>query len=76
MMRYLNEYMSYNTKAGDWETKAPREVFLQLKEFNYQPQPIVTSITNNYIMLLVSLMAWLMLVVLIINRAATKINIL
>lgn len=47
MMRYLNEYMSYHTKAGDWDTKVTRDVFTKLKPFTYQPLTV-----NQYFQLL------------------------
>ena len=74
MMRYLNEYMSFNTKAGDWETKAPREVYLGLKKFRYEPPPAVSAVFENYSLLLTSLAVWLAIACFIINLSSKKLK--
>lgn len=76
MMRYLNEYMSYNNKPGDWDTKAPREVFLQLKKFNYQPRSLWDAIRADYSLLLMSLLLWLLLSVVLVQWSSRKINVI
>jgi ABC-2 type transport system permease protein len=76
MMRYLNEYMSYNNKPGDWDTKAPREVFLQLKKFNYQPPSLWASVRRDYGLLLLSLVVWMILAVLLVQWSSRKMNML
>jgi ABC-2 type transport system permease protein len=74
MMRYLNEYMSYNNKSGDWDTKAPREVFLQLKKFNYQPMSLWASVRRDYGVLLLSLLFWMALAVVVVQWSSRKMN--
>ncbi|MGB4771625.1 MAG: DUF3526 domain-containing protein [Chitinophagaceae bacterium] len=76
MMRYLNEYMSYNNKPGDWDTKAPREVFLQLKKFNFQPRPLWVSVRVDYGLLLLSLLVWVVLSVILVQWSSGKTNLL
>ena len=76
MMRYLNEYMSYNNKSGDWDTKAPREVFLQLKKFNYQAPSLLESVRTDYGLLLLSLLFWVLLSALLVQWSSRKINLL
>jgi ABC-2 type transport system permease protein len=69
MMRYLNEYLSYNSKTGDWESKAPREVFTALKKFEYQPLPVGKQL-QHYKLLIMSICCWIMIMVVLINLTA------
>lgn len=75
MMRYLNEYMSYHTKAGDWDTKATRDVFTGLKKFTYKPLTIYQSI-GNYSLLVIAILLWLALGYISIEWASKKTTII
>jgi ABC-2 type transport system permease protein len=75
MMRYLNEYMSYHTKAGDYKTKATRDVFTGLKKFTYKPLTIYQSIVN-YSLLVIALLLWLVLGYISIEWASKKLTII
>jgi len=75
MMRYLNEHISYHTKAGDWDTKATRDVFTGLKKFTYKPLTIYQSI-GNYSLLVIALLLWLALGYISIEWASKKTTII
>ena len=75
MMRYLNEYMSYNTKAGDYDTKATRDVFTKLKKFNYKPLTATQSL-SNYSLLIVAFLLWIIVATVLVNFASKKLNII
>jgi len=75
MMRYLNEYMSYNTKAGDYDTKATRDVFTKLKKFNYKPLTVTQSL-SNYSLLIVAFLLWIIVATVLVNFASKKLNII
>lgn len=71
MMRYLNEYMSYHTKAGDWDAKAPRKVFTGMKKFNFQPASVMQSI-GNFKLLVITILLWLVMAYLLLEWSAKK----
>ena len=75
MMRYLNEYISYRTKAGDWDTKATRDVFTGLEKFTYKPLNFYQSI-GNYILLVIAILIWLALSYILIEWASKKTRII
>lgn len=75
MMRYLNEYLSYNSKPGDWESKAPREFFRSMKKFEFRSPTVTSSLQKNYFLPLVSLVLWVVLSVLLVYHTSRKIRI-
>ena len=75
MMRYLNEYLSYNSKPGDWASKAPREFFRKMKKFEFRSPTVAYSLRNDYYLPLVSLALWVVLSVLLVYRTSRKIRI-
>jgi len=75
MMGYLNDYLTNHSSAGDWNSKAPKEVFARLKKFKYVPQPLLSRLLQKYGLLMLSLIFWLGLSVVLVRRTAAKIEI-
>jgi ABC-2 type transport system permease protein len=75
MMRYLNEYMSYNNKPGDWTTPAPREVFRSLKPFVYNAPSARQSLAKMALPA-TALLCWLILAVITVNFVARKMRVI
>lgn len=75
MMRYLNEYMSYNNKSGEWETAAPREVLNALKKFNYHPPPVTKSL-QSMLLAITAIAVWMVLSFWMVNKAAQQLKLI
>ncbi len=75
MMRYLNNYLANNTKTGDWTSTAPKEVFAELDRFDYVPRPLVSTLFQSYGILGLSLVIWLGISVILVQRAGNKLKV-
>jgi len=75
MIRYLNDYITHNLKADDWETKTPRDILQGVKKFTYTT-PSLSQSLQPLMLPIIAMLIWLVLASGFVNLAAKKMKVL
>ncbi|TDB67446.1 ABC transporter permease [Arundinibacter roseus] len=73
MVEMLNNYMRDFSKTGDWEKKAPAEIYAKMPEFDFKNPGIGQVLSQQWIALL-AMFLWVCLLVFAINNLSKRLT--